>query len=95
MDSSYIKKQQEQHQKKQQEEEFRQQAMLSLLKPEAIERLSRVRMVNPDLAVRVENELIGKARSGRLTNPLTDEELRRVLEEKSDANRSTVTFIRR
>lgn len=38
-----------------------------------------IRLVKPDLAMAVENYLISAASSGRLSRPLTDEELKQLL----------------
>ena len=46
---------------------------------QARQRLMNIRLVKPDLAMAVENYLISAASSGRLSRPLTDEELKQLL----------------
>lgn len=58
---------------------MRQRVLLSLLDPEARQRLTNIRLVKPDLAGAVENYLINAASSGRLNRPLSDEELKQLL----------------
>jgi programmed cell death protein 5 len=60
-------------------EAMRQRVLLSLLDPEARQRLTNIRLVKPDLAGAVENYLINAASSGRLNRPLSDEELKQLL----------------
>ena len=50
-----------------------------ILAPDARSRLSNVRMVRPELADTVENYLLSMANQGRLSLPITDENLKRVL----------------
>lgn len=65
--------------KKREAEAMRQRVLLSLLDPEARQRLMNIRLVKPDLAGAVENYLISAASSGRLNRPLSDEELKQLL----------------
>ncbi len=58
---------------------MRQRVLLALLDPQARQRLMNIRLVKPDLAMAVENYLISAASSGRLSRPLTDEELKQLL----------------
>jgi len=46
---------------------------------EARERLSNIRMVKPELAKLVEDRFIQLASAGKLSHPVTDEELKQVL----------------
>ena len=55
------------------------QALRTLLSPEARMRLNNVRMVKPELAAMVENYLLGMASQGRLHNQLTDDQLKQIL----------------
>ena len=50
-----------------------------LLSPEARLRLANVRMVRGELAASVENYLIGMAGQGRLSPPVSDEQLKQIL----------------
>ncbi len=57
-------------------------AILSvILTPEARARLDNLRLVKPELVEALENQLIALAQSGRIKVPITDEELKRILEE--------------
>jgi programmed cell death protein 5 len=55
------------------------QALRSLLAPEARLRLNNVRMVKPELAAMVENYLLGMASQGRLRNQISDDQLKQIL----------------
>ena len=55
------------------------QALRSLLSPEARLRLNNVRMVKPELAAMVENYLLGMASQGRLNSQLSDDQLKQIL----------------
>jgi len=46
---------------------------------EARERLNNVRMVKPDLAESIENQIFQLASSGRLRHQISDEELKQML----------------
>ena len=54
-------------------------ALRQLLSPEARMRLANVRMVRSELAGTVENYLIGMAGQGRLSPPVSDEQLKQIL----------------
>ncbi|MCL4421448.1 MAG: DNA-binding protein [Candidatus Thermoplasmatota archaeon] len=78
-------------QKREQEAERakRQQILRQILTPEARERLANVRLVKPDLAENVENQLIQLAGMGRIRNPLTDEDIRGILSKLTGTQRET------
>ena len=57
----------------------REAVLRQLLSPEARMRLANVRMVRSELAGMVENYLIGMAGQGRLSPPVSDEQLKQVL----------------
>jgi len=64
--------------------EAQKQAVLrAILTPEARQRLTNVKLVNPQLAAFVENQLIALAQAGRIAAPITDEELKQILAELS------------
>ena len=46
---------------------------------DARERLNNIRMVKPELAASVENQIFQLAASGRLRHPVDDEELKQML----------------
>jgi programmed cell death protein 5 len=50
-----------------------------LFSSDARERLSTVRMVKPDIADSIENQVIQLAASGKLRRQITDEELKQLL----------------
>jgi len=50
-----------------------------LLTPEAIQRLSNVRLARPEVAENVENQIISLAQTGRLNRMITDSELKAIL----------------
>ena len=54
-------------------------ALRTLLTPEARMRLNNVRMVKPDLAALVENYLLGMASQGRLNSQISDDQLKQIL----------------
>ncbi len=57
----------------------RQELLKRLLTPEAIQRLSNVRLARPEVAENVENQIIALAQSGRLNRMITDSELKAIL----------------
>jgi programmed cell death protein 5 len=59
---------------------MRQRVLLALLDTAARQRLMNVRLVKPELAAAVENYLINAASTGRLNRPLTDDELKQLLQ---------------
>ncbi|MEM0083449.1 MAG: DNA-binding protein [Candidatus Nezhaarchaeales archaeon] len=63
------------------EYEARKQAVLrAILTPEARMRLSNIKMVRPDFAEQLEVQLIQLAQAGRIPIPITDEQLKKILE---------------
>lgn len=56
------------------------QALRTILSPQARLRLTNVRMVKPELASMVENYLIGMASQGKLNTQITDEQLKQILQ---------------
>ncbi len=71
----------EERRKRMQVEAQKQEILRRILTPKARERLANVKLVKPELAELVENQLILLAQSGRITSPLSDEELKEILEE--------------
>ena len=57
----------------------REQMLRLVFTAEARERLNNVRMVKPDLAVSIENQVFQLASSGRLRHQISDEELKQML----------------
>ena len=58
---------------------LKEQALRTLLSPEARLRLNNVKMVKPELAAMVENYLLGLASQGRLKNQISDDQLKQIL----------------
>jgi len=59
---------------------MKEQALRTLLSPQARLRLTNVRMVKPELASMVENYLIGLASQGKLNTQISDEQLKQILQ---------------
>ena len=82
--------QEDQQQKAQEAEKARKQQILrQILAPDARERLANVRLVRPDIAENVENQLIQLASMGRINRVLTDDELRDILSKLTETKRDT------
>ncbi|MHB1908156.1 MAG: DNA-binding protein [Nitrososphaerales archaeon] len=69
----------ETQEKRDQEKLLREQMLRVVFTPEARERLSNIRMIKPELASSVENQIFQLASSGRLQRQITDEELKQML----------------
>ncbi len=59
---------------------MKEQALRTLLSSQARLRLNNIKMVKPELAVMVENYLIGMASQGRLNTQITDDQLKQILQ---------------
>jgi len=59
----------------------KQEILRKILTPEARNRLNNVKLVRPEIAQLIEEQLIMLAQSGRIVEPLTDEQLREILED--------------
>ena len=57
----------------------REQVLRQILTPEARMRLGNIRMVKPDVANIIEQQLVALATQGRIQAPLTDAQLRQML----------------
>lgn len=55
--------------------------------PEARTRLNNVKLVKPDLAEAIEDQVIKLGSSGRISHPVTDEELKGMLERVEEPRR--------
>ncbi|MCL4341737.1 MAG: DNA-binding protein [Candidatus Thermoplasmatota archaeon] len=67
----------------------RQQILRQILAPDARERLSNVRLVRPDLAENVENQLIQLASMGRINRLINDADVRDILGKLTEKRRET------
>ena len=65
-------------------EEMKRQVLGKILTKEAFERLSRVRMVNPNLAGQAELYLLQIYQAGKITGKITDEKIKGVLKVLSE-----------
>lgn len=83
-------KQAEEQQKAQEAEKAkRAQILRQILAPDARERLSNVRLVRPDIAENVENQLIQLASMGRINRLLTDSDIKDILARLTETKRET------
>jgi programmed cell death protein 5 len=72
----------------QREYETQKQAVLrQILTPEARSRLTNLKIVKPDFADQIEIQLIQLAQAGRITAPLTDEQLKNILRQLQERRR--------
>jgi programmed cell death protein 5 len=65
----------------------REQTLRVLLSPEARQRLTNIRIVRPELAGAIEEQIIRLASAGRINRPLTDDEVRQLLEKVQQPKR--------
>lgn len=61
-------------------EELKKKIMKTILTKEAIERLGRIRLVKPDLALQIELYLVQLYQSGKLKGQITDDNLKMILD---------------
>jgi len=62
-------------------DQARQGILRTLMTPEARERLGRLKMAFPEETDTIENQIIQLAQAGRLPGPISDDEMRRLLEQ--------------
>ncbi len=72
------------------EEALRQELLRRILTPEARERLANLRLVRPELVKFLEDQLIALAQSGRIKIPITDEELKTILQNLFERTRREI-----
>ena len=80
--------------RKEEEEAARQALLRQILEPEARERLARLKLVRPEVAQAVENQLIILAQSGRLMRKISDDELKEILR-RITSQRREIRIVRR
>jgi programmed cell death protein 5 len=74
--------------RKREEYERQKEALLRvILTPEARQRLNNVKLVKPELAESLENQLIALAQAGRIRVPITDDELKEILAQVAEQNK--------
>ncbi|BDB97245.1 MAG: DNA-binding protein [Saccharolobus sp.] len=78
----------EEEKKRKAEIEAQKEALLRvILTPEARQRLTNIKLVKPEFAESLENQLIALAQAGRIKVPITDDELKQILAQISEQNR--------
>ncbi|BDR93500.1 DNA-binding protein [Vulcanisaeta souniana] len=75
-----LQRQAEEERRRQELAAQRRAALRAILTPEARERLDNLRVVKPELVDALEQQLIALAQSGRVKVPITDEDLKKILE---------------
>ena len=87
MERSLSQERDAEEQKRYQEAEKarKQQILRQILAPDARERLANVRLVRPDLAENVENQLIQLASMGRINRLINDSDVRDILGKLTDS----------
>jgi len=65
----------------------RQALMRRILTPKARQRLTNLKMVRPEFASQLENQLIQAAQQGRINIPITDDQLKEILSRLQSARR--------
>jgi programmed cell death protein 5 len=71
---------QERQEQERQEKAAREQMLRVIFSSEARERLSNIRMIKPELATAIENQIFQLAAAGKLRSQVSDEDLKRMLE---------------
>jgi programmed cell death protein 5 len=64
-----------------------QMVLMSILEPDARERLNTIKLTKPDFAGAVEQQLIQLAQSGRLKNKITDSQFKELLRQLAPKKR--------
>jgi programmed cell death protein 5 len=61
----------------------------TIMTDEAKQRLSNIKLVKPEMAENIENQLVQLAQSGRLSGKITEEQLLRLLKQIQDRKRDS------
>ena len=78
----------EEERKRKAELEAQKESLLrTILTSEARQRLSNIKLVKPEFAETLENQLITLAQTGRIKIPITDDELKQILAQLSEQSR--------
>ncbi|UCG90126.1 MAG: DNA-binding protein [Candidatus Heimdallarchaeota archaeon] len=88
---------QQQAEEQQRQIESQRQAILKgILTDEARERLANIKLAKPDYAITLENQLIQLAQTRRVSDKISDDQLRQLLQQLTKTKReSKITFKRR
>lgn len=76
-------------------EEMKKKIFMTILSKEAYERLSRVRVANPDLANQADMYLLQVYQSGKIQGRVTDEQMKEILRMLSSGSRQGFSMRRR
>ncbi|MFX0052574.1 MAG: DNA-binding protein [Candidatus Hermodarchaeota archaeon] len=88
--------QQQQEEQRRQIENQRQLILKGILSNEARERLARIKLAKPDYAINLENQLISLAQTRRVSEKISDDQLKQLLKKLTQTKReSKITFKRR
>lgn len=88
--------QQQMEEQRRQIENQRQAVLKGILTNEARERLANIKLAKPEYAMALENQLIQLAQTRRVTDKITDDQLRQLLQQLTKTQReSKITFKRR
>ncbi|MCD6538298.1 DNA-binding protein [Candidatus Bathyarchaeota archaeon] len=80
--------QEQQRAEAQKQLELQKQALIRrILTPKARQRLTNLKMVRPEFASQLENQLIQAAQQGRINIPITDDQLKEILSRLQSARR--------
>ncbi|PWI48404.1 hypothetical protein CEE45_06640 [Candidatus Heimdallarchaeota archaeon B3_Heim] len=94
IEQAQLQKQQEEQRR--QVEIQRQIVLKGILTDEARERLGRIKLAKPEYATTLENQLIQLASTRRISEKITDEQLKSLLKQMTQSKReSKITFKRR
>ncbi|MHA1994402.1 MAG: DNA-binding protein [Candidatus Hodarchaeales archaeon] len=87
---------QQQEEQRRQIENQRQIILKGIMTDEARERLGRIKLAKPDYATSLENQLIQLASTRRISEKITDDQLKSLLQQMTKSKReSKITFKRR
>ena len=75
-----IQEQQRQEELRREFEVQKRAALMQVLTPEARSRLANIRVAKPDFAAQLELQLIQLAQAGKINIPITDDQLRSILD---------------
>jgi len=76
-------------------EEMKKKIFMTILSKEAYERLSRVRVANPDLANQADMYLLQVYQSGKMPGRVTDDQMKEILRMLSSGSRQGFSMRRR